>query len=198
MTKMYAVTVIGALRYDPDWADKLVEDVEIVDYACFAGLKISRLSEKLHFTGLNADGWSASFERCLFLEKAEGNFKGAVSYHGCGIKEIGNLVIQNPSSRGIAADFSGCQRLSVARGTFPGAVDFSGSGIDRIGSLLITLPPKGVEVFEGKKASFLNCENLKRWNPKLNPTDFLLPEGLKKKAIAEHLCGLHNQGLELA
>lgn len=191
--------MMAAVNHDPYWADKLDQDIAIVDYAHFKHSRIARLSKRLHFLGSNETGWSANFENCQYLENACGNFARAVSFHGSGIKCIEALNIDSPNNQGLAVDFSGCMQLKILTGQYPGAISACGSGISRIRSLRVKNPTrtKNRNIYEGKLGSLLNCNNLKSWIPSnsiqadskdvLNPEDFLLDKELKEKLLLSKL-----------
>jgi len=185
VVKIYSASAIAALHYDPLWAEHLDHEVHILDYACFHNLKIQKISPNLHFKGRNESGWSASFENCQHLEKAEGSFDFAVSFHNSGIKAIGDLKIKNPNNQGLAVDYSGCIYLKTLRGNYPGFVIACGSGISKIEDLKIQTP-KTTE-FKGKLADLLRCENLASIPPHLNPEDFLLNKTLRDKLTLKRL-----------
>jgi hypothetical protein len=100
---------------------------------------------------------AASFQGCMDLKIAQGDFPNMVDFSNSGIIECKNLRVNGSNPNGNSASFENCQYLNEACGEFEGAVNFSGSGISNINTekLIIKTPNK-----QFMAAYFIDCQNL--------------------------------------
>ena len=147
MDKINAEEFLRLTKNNSSWAAELTKPLEVCGFLRADKSPITHLSPHLHFTGENSSNWSASFENCRLLTKAEGKFSGAVSFIQTGITEIGEIEVEmgKKESRGLSCTFFNCKQLKEARGKYKGRVYFGAAGIRTIGEL------------ECKEADFSGC-----------------------------------------
>jgi hypothetical protein len=129
--------------------------LEITEYINCQYSNITHLSPHLTFSARDKHGWSATFDYCVDLKIATGNFKSYVYFGSSGIKKIENLHILHSNPNGNAANFYNCKSLQIATGTYPGFVSFESSGIHSIKDLHIQTPNK-----QKKYTDFKDCQRL--------------------------------------
>jgi hypothetical protein len=140
MKQITAAYFLKMVEENPNCFKNLEEALEITEYVNATNSKITHLSEKLVFSGVNEKGECASFQDCKALENAAGIFKGAVDFDGSNISNTTELRVTAANTFGYAARFSNCPNLKIATGDFPGSVNYSGSGVEIVKNLRIDKP----------------------------------------------------------
>lgn len=106
--------------------------------------------------GKSENGYSAIFEDCLCLKKAQGSFLGFTNWSRSGITEINPKTKFGIDVDGNSAFFGFCKQLRKAQGVFSGFTNWRHSGITEIDAKT----QLGVDD-SGLSANFEDCKKLR-------------------------------------
>jgi hypothetical protein len=173
--KITAVEFIRLTGNNSSWAAELDSPLEVCEFVKADFTLLTHLSPHLHFTGLNSAGWSASFDGCRHLTRAEGKFLGAASFMESGITEIGDLEVEMEGQRNLSCTFFACRQLKEASGKYGGRVFFGESAVTSIGKL------------ECQLAIFEKCRIERIKGPLCVPNPMSNLQGVPAHLIRQHL-----------